>query len=82
MLSPYTQHEFNLFAFQNYAMCLMGYEYHVLHPAFLVHSPGIKKATEGSATRKKYATEMTKFINVKIKPEYHVLYGRNSACQT
>ncbi|KAH8324781.1 hypothetical protein KR074_000902 [Drosophila pseudoananassae] len=67
---------------QNYAMCLMGYEYHVLHPAFLVHSPGIKKVTEGSATRKKFAEEMTKFINVKIKPEYHVLYGKNSACQT
>lgn len=63
-------------------MCLLGYEYHVLHPAFLVHSPGIKKLTKAQAGRLKYAKEMTKFIKAKIEPEYRVLYGQNAACRT
>ncbi|KAI8038239.1 beta-1,4-glucuronyltransferase 1 [Drosophila gunungcola] len=67
---------------QNYAMCLLGYEYHVLSPAFLVHSPGIKKFTESDSSRLKFAKEMTKFIKDKIEPEYRVLFGQNSACRT
>ncbi|KAH8255782.1 hypothetical protein KR038_010422 [Drosophila bunnanda] len=67
---------------QNYAMCLLGYEYHVLHPAFLVHSPGIKKLTKAFSTRLKYAKAMTKFIKAKIEPEYRVLYGHNADCRT
>ncbi|XP_043661897.1 beta-1,4-glucuronyltransferase 1 isoform X2 [Drosophila teissieri] len=67
---------------QNYAMCLLDYEYHVLSPAFLVHSPGIKKSSERDPTRLQYAKEMTKFIKAKIEPEYKVLFGTNSACRT
>ncbi|XP_017050654.1 beta-1,4-glucuronyltransferase 1 [Drosophila ficusphila] len=67
---------------QNYAMCLLGYEYHVLSPAFLVHSPGIKKFTKSDSVRLKLAKDMTKFIKDKIEPEYRVLFGRNSACKT
>ncbi|XP_034100423.2 beta-1,4-glucuronyltransferase 1 [Drosophila albomicans] len=66
---------------QGYAMCLLGYEYHVLHPAFLVHSPGIK-IPSGNSTRAIYAKEMTKFIKSKIQPEYRVLYGKNKKCFT
>ncbi|XP_030555263.1 beta-1,4-glucuronyltransferase 1 [Drosophila novamexicana] len=66
---------------QGYAMCLLGYEYHVLHPAFLVHSPGIKKPARNSV-RAKYAKEMTRFIKTKIEPEYRVLYGKNKNCVT
>ncbi|TDG40383.1 hypothetical protein AWZ03_013197, partial [Drosophila navojoa] len=64
-----------------FAMCLLSYEYHVLHPAFLVHSPGIKNSTR-SAVRAKYASEMTRFIKKKIEPEYRVLYGKNKKCMT
>ncbi|KAM8716626.1 hypothetical protein ACLKA7_003497 [Drosophila subpalustris] len=66
---------------QGYAMCLLGYEYHVLHPAFLVHSPGIKKPSPNSL-RAVYAKQMTKFIKSKIEPEYRVLYGKNKYCVT
>ncbi|BFF93518.1 beta-1-4-glucuronyltransferase 1 [Drosophila madeirensis] len=67
---------------QNYAMCLLGYEYHVLHPAFLVHSPGIKKNNGTQSTRQIYARDMTRFIKKKIEPEYRVLYGRRKSCTT
>ncbi|XP_034474543.1 beta-1,4-glucuronyltransferase 1-like [Drosophila innubila] len=66
---------------QGYAMCLLGYEYHVLHPAFLVHSPGIKKPSLNSK-RAIYAKQMTKFIKSKIEPEYRIFYGKNKHCVT
>uniref|UniRef100_A0A1I8MGF0 Glycosyl transferase n=1 Tax=Musca domestica TaxID=7370 RepID=A0A1I8MGF0_MUSDO len=65
---------------QNYAMCLLDYEYHILHPAFLVHSPGIKKYNPKSE-RQQYVGPMNKFIQKKIKPEYAVLYGTNKECR-
>ncbi|XP_037824747.1 LOW QUALITY PROTEIN: beta-1,4-glucuronyltransferase 1-like [Lucilia sericata] len=68
---------------QNYAMCLMDYEYHVLHPAFLVHAPGIKRFKSKSneaQTRMQYAAEMNRIIFYKIMPQYLVLYGENKRC--
>ncbi|KNC24560.1 hypothetical protein FF38_00067 [Lucilia cuprina] len=68
---------------QNYAMCLMDYEYHVLHPAFLVHAPGIKmpKAKSNETERSiKYIKEMNGIIHFTIIPEYEVLYGQNKEC--
>ncbi|XP_041673636.1 LOW QUALITY PROTEIN: beta-1,4-glucuronyltransferase 1 [Drosophila eugracilis] len=67
---------------QNFAMCLLGYEYHVLDPAFLVHSPGIKEPSKSDSIRLQYAKEMTKFIKDTVEPEYRVLFGQNSACKT
>ncbi|EDV57896.1 beta-1,4-glucuronyltransferase 1 [Drosophila erecta] len=67
---------------QNYAMCLLDYEYHVLSPAFLVHSPGIKQSSKRDATRIQYAKQMTKFIQAKIEPEYRILFGDSAACRT
>lgn len=69
---------------QNYAMCLQGYEYHVLHPAFLIHAPGIKKLNTKSQqfkTRSKYAAEMNKIISNEIMPEYKILYGTDKWCR-
>ncbi|KAM7352187.1 beta-1,4-glucuronyltransferase 1-like isoform 2-T2 [Cochliomyia hominivorax] len=69
---------------QNYAMCLLDYEYHVLHPAFLIHAPGIKKIHTQSKqfkTRIKYAAAMNKLIVQEIMPEYEVLYGVNKRCR-
>ncbi|EDW03074.1 beta-1,4-glucuronyltransferase 1 [Drosophila grimshawi] len=66
---------------QGLAMCLLGYEYHVLHPAFLVHSPGIK-TSKLNPVRQKYAKEMNRIIKKTIEPEYRVLYGENKNCTT
>uniref|UniRef100_A0A1I8P9Q9 Beta-1,4-glucuronyltransferase 1 n=1 Tax=Stomoxys calcitrans TaxID=35570 RepID=A0A1I8P9Q9_STOCA len=65
---------------QNYAMCLMDYEYHVLHPPFLVHSPGIKKLDKNS-TRWNYVKAMNKIIHYKIVPGYQSLFGNNKECR-
>ncbi|XP_073821403.1 beta-1,4-glucuronyltransferase 1-like [Musca autumnalis] len=60
----------------NYAMCLLGYEYFILHPAFLTHSPGPKPFDE-SNTRMYYAAEEI----VDMVPEYAVIYGINEYCE-
>ena len=69
---------------QNYAMCLLDYEYHVLHPAFLVHSPGIKKLnlkSNETKSRLRYAKVMNKIIDNDIMPEYAILFGENKRCK-
>ncbi|KAH8403259.1 hypothetical protein KR222_009257, partial [Zaprionus bogoriensis] len=66
---------------QGYAMCLMGYEYHVLHPAFLVHHPGIKKLRI-NRKRFKLIEKTMRMIKMRIEPEYEVLYGSNDQCTT
>ena len=38
---------------QAYILCLLGYDFHVLNNAFLVHKPGIKTEEEGEI--KQYA---------------------------
>ncbi|XP_075149572.1 beta-1,4-glucuronyltransferase 1-like [Haematobia irritans] len=65
---------------QNYAMCLLNYDYYVLHPGFLVHSPGIKKF-DPKSKRLEYVKPMNVLIRKKIIPEYEVLYGRNKKCK-
>ncbi|XP_067625462.1 beta-1,4-glucuronyltransferase 1 isoform X2 [Eurosta solidaginis] len=64
---------------QNYAMCLLGYDYFVLHPPFLVHTPGIKHYNKND-TRYKYVPAMNSLINTVIRPEYQILYGQNNKC--
>ncbi|CAD6999228.1 unnamed protein product [Ceratitis capitata] len=67
---------------QGYAMCLMKYDYFVLHPAFLTHTPGIKYFDK-NATRLSYVPAMNKLIKTVIQPEYHILYGKkNKKCFT
>ena len=68
-----------VFVLKGYAMCLLDYEYHILHPAFLVHSPGIK-STNPHAKRLKYVPAMNKLIKNVIMPEYKIIYGRNKNC--
>lgn len=65
---------------QNYAMCLLGFEYHVLHPAFLVHTPGIKKVNHKDP-RLQYVAPTNRLIQRTIKPEYKILYGQNKNCK-
>ncbi|RXG70347.1 Beta-1,4-glucuronyltransferase 1 [Armadillidium vulgare] len=64
---------------QAYAMCLLGYEYHVLDNAFLVHKPGIKLRP------KKYiysnlVKEQNALIDSKIVKEYKKYYGDRKEC--
>ncbi|XP_054742341.1 beta-1,4-glucuronyltransferase 1 isoform X1 [Anastrepha obliqua] len=66
---------------QGYAMCLLEYDYLVLHPAFLVHTPGIKYF-DAKATRLQYVPAMNKLIKKVIEPEYRILYGMNRMCRT
>ncbi|XP_017477268.1 PREDICTED: beta-1,4-glucuronyltransferase 1 [Rhagoletis zephyria] len=66
---------------QGYAMCLLGYDYFVLHPAFLVHSPGIKYFVRNSP-RLKYVPGTNRLIKNVIQPEYKILYGINNKCRT
>lgn len=65
---------------QNYAMCLLDYDYHILNIAFVVHSPGIKKYNPKSE-RLHYVAPMNKLIASTIVPEYKVLYGENKKCK-
>ncbi|KAL7642901.1 UNVERIFIED_CONTAM: hypothetical protein RMT77_006190 [Armadillidium vulgare] len=65
---------------QAYAMCLLGYEYHVLDNAFLVHKPGIKllakKYIYSNLVRKQNA-----LIHSKIVKEYKKYYGDRKECK-
>lgn len=60
----------------NYAMCLLGYEYYILHPAFLTHSPG-PTPFDVENTRMFTADEEI----VEMVPEYAVVYGINERCE-
>nr|XP_014086254.1 beta-1,4-glucuronyltransferase 1 [Bactrocera oleae]XP_036226933.1 beta-1,4-glucuronyltransferase 1 [Bactrocera oleae]XP_036226934.1 beta-1,4-glucuronyltransferase 1 [Bactrocera oleae]XP_036226935.1 beta-1,4-glucuronyltransferase 1 [Bactrocera oleae] len=66
---------------QGYAMCLLKYDYFVLHPAFLVHSPGIKYFDKNSP-RLSYVPATNKLIKQLIQPEYRILFGTNAKCFT
>lgn len=61
-------------------MCLLGYEYWVLHPAFLVHAPGIKHFNKEDP-RLKYVPSTNNLIRKHIKVEYQFLYGSNKWCR-
>lgn len=69
--------DFTYIFLQNYAMCLLGYEYHILHPAFLVHKPGIKESIEWQSA---YVQLMNSLIENVIVPEYKIIYGHNDNC--
>lgn len=60
----------------NYAMCLLDYEYYILHPAFLTHEPSRRKNFDTDGERMDYVEEAV----LDILQEYHVLYGDNNNC--
>lgn len=65
---------------QNYAMCLLDFEYHILYPAFLVHAPGIK-TSHWNAKRQKYVEATRNLIESTIPDEYRMIYGIDDACR-
>ncbi|KAH8403038.1 hypothetical protein KR222_003489 [Zaprionus bogoriensis] len=64
---------------QNFAMCLMGYEYYLLHPAFLLHSPGTRKMNPKYSGHKP-DKKLKELLNYKIGPAYLAQYGGKQEC--
>ncbi|ETN58801.1 N-acetyl lactosaminide beta-1,3-N-acetyl glucosaminyl transferase [Anopheles darlingi] len=64
---------------QAYIMCILGYDYHVLDNAFLVHRPGIKTLAE--ATNPAQQTIQRSFIRSTILNEITSLYGQREGCK-
>lgn len=61
---------------QSFAMCLTGYEYYLIHPAFLVrHSSSPDPLPNG------LVEEMDRLISASIIPEYIQNYGLNEECK-
>lgn len=59
---------------QSRAMCYLGYEYHILDNAFLVHKPGIKiYKTDHDQDALIYKT--SKLLNDVIEPHLKIIYG-------
>lgn len=60
-------------------MCWLGYEFHILDNAFLVHRPGIKLWHEDKK-RNELAKKATAKINSFIEPHMKILYGGKNEC--
>ncbi|XP_061395892.1 beta-1,4-glucuronyltransferase 1-like [Musca vetustissima] len=60
----------------NYAMCLLGYKYYVLHPAYLTHAPGPKPFDEDNTRMFEADEEILDMV-----AEYAVIYGINEDCE-
>ncbi|RXG70378.1 hypothetical protein Avbf_08007 [Armadillidium vulgare] len=64
---------------QAYAMCLLGYEYHVLDNAFVVHKPGIK-LLDMNYMLSDLVKKQNKLIYRKIVKEYITYFGDRRGC--
>lgn len=60
-------------------MCLIGYEYYILNPAFLAHHPSIKKP-EDNIKLSKNAKQYSLFVARNIEPTYKLIFGENDNC--
>ncbi|KAB7500075.1 Beta-1,4-glucuronyltransferase 1 [Armadillidium nasatum] len=65
---------------QAYAMCLLGYEYHILDNAFVVHKPGIKLLDENYVFSD-LVKKQNELIYDKIVKEYIKYYGNRKECK-
>lgn len=63
---------------QAYTLCLLGYEFHILDNAFLIHRPGIKKINKNNNIKAVYETDQ--LIRTKIKYELQSLFGKRDDC--
>lgn len=63
-------------------MCVLGYDFHLLDNAFLVHRPGIKRGkSEADIARAELAEQTAQLIRTEIEPEIHTLNGMNENCE-
>uniref|UniRef100_A0A1I8P7J6 Uncharacterized protein n=1 Tax=Stomoxys calcitrans TaxID=35570 RepID=A0A1I8P7J6_STOCA len=74
----------------HYAMCVLDYNYHVLHPAFLVHAPGDQNYEDdddedeedhGPNNEDEYDEYTEELFQQNILPNYSILYGERKSCQ-
>jgi len=67
---------------QGYKMCVLGYEFHILDNAFLIHRPGIKtkKDLKDTFQNKKIAAQNS-LIKKTLFPEIKKLYGFRRGCE-
>lgn len=61
-------------------MCLLGYEYHILDNAFLVHKPGIK-SLDINVIINDLVMNQKLFIFTKILKEYKIYNGDRKECE-
>ena len=65
---------------QSFKMCLLGYQFHVLDNAFLIHRPGIKTNQERiKFLDQKKVTSQTNLQKTVIYPEVKKLFGNNES---
>lgn len=70
----------NLFyQFQSRAMCYLGYEYHILDNAFLVHKPGIK-IYKADHKRDEITNRSSTLLKNVIEPHLKIIYGDKAEC--
>ncbi|XP_022223998.2 beta-1,4-glucuronyltransferase 1 [Drosophila obscura] len=64
---------------QAYAMCALGYEFHILDNSFLVHKPGIKLSLD-SPERHELALRTESVIRMRFFREMRIIYGSRTGC--
>ncbi|KAH8267455.1 hypothetical protein KR018_005019, partial [Drosophila ironensis] len=64
---------------QGYIMCILGYQFHVLDKAFLVHKPGITADQEFHHSF--YTHQTNRLISLRIIHELRIKYGRRKGCE-
>lgn len=65
---------------QNYAMCLLDYDYFVLNNAFLIHTGFRIDSWDNNPMNYKYKMLTDKLIQKVIVPGYKILYGDRKGC--
>ncbi|TMW51813.1 hypothetical protein DOY81_003112 [Sarcophaga bullata] len=69
---------------QDFTMCLMDYEYQILHPAFLIHSPGASKVPYTAKKVRQTQHEKSQInalLNRQMKGKFKVFYGDREGCK-
>ena len=69
---------------QDFSMCLMDYEYQILHPAFLIHSSGASKlhyTTEMVKQKQKERNQINALLNRDMKGKFKTFYGDRVGCK-
>ena len=63
-----------------YALCVLGYQFHILDNAFLVHKPGIKRDVKDE-WRKGIVAEQKLYINPFLASRLKSIYGQKNGCK-
>ncbi|CAG0884784.1 unnamed protein product [Darwinula stevensoni] len=64
---------------QMYGLCVLGYQFHILDNAFLVHKPGIKMYTRDK-WRESLVAQQNHYIATFLKSRLASIYGQKKGC--